>query len=93
MEIDLQQLMVYSCLQLSPKEQEKMLEELRDFACSVRFFPEVKTRGEGDPFPSPGQKLREDIPEQGLNPEEVLGQAPDREGVYFRMPRGPRRDT
>jgi aspartyl-tRNA(Asn)/glutamyl-tRNA(Gln) amidotransferase subunit C len=74
-----------ACLKLSPEEEVALQEDLNRL---LGFFERLRELNLQEPPPGEQQgRLRPDLPEPSLNPEEVLRSAPSTHEGYFQVPR------
>lgn len=88
-EIDIAKVARLARLDLAPDELESygaQLQVVLEHAARVQALPTDGVVPTSHPLPQ-RNVLREDVVAPGLDREEVLGQAPDRDGDYFRVPR------
>jgi aspartyl-tRNA(Asn)/glutamyl-tRNA(Gln) amidotransferase subunit C len=73
---------------LGPEEREKLRLQLDRILGFVRKLQDIDTGDTGEPREGPrrGAAPAPDEPRECLDREEVLSQAPDREGAFFRVP-------
>jgi aspartyl-tRNA(Asn)/glutamyl-tRNA(Gln) amidotransferase subunit C len=88
-EIDIAKVARLARLDLTPEELESygaQLEVVLEHAARVQALPTNGIPPTSHPLPQ-RNVLREDVVGDSLDREEVLSQAPDRDGDYFRVPR------
>jgi aspartyl-tRNA(Asn)/glutamyl-tRNA(Gln) amidotransferase subunit C len=72
-------------IELEPEERDRLRLQLGRILGFVRRLQDVETADEGSRGPE-GAAPSADEPGECLDRDEVLGQAPDTEGGYFRVP-------
>lgn len=70
---------------LDTEDRDRLRFQLDRILGFVRKIQEIETGGDGSPEPG-GSAPAADNPQECLNREEVLGQAPEREEGFFRVP-------
>lgn len=78
-----------SCLELAPEEKAARKKDLEDILAYMEKLGELDTDGLAEmthPFDS-ANRFRPDEVTNGDRTEELLANAPDRRGSYFRVPR------
>ncbi len=75
-------------LELSPEERQALRGDLERILAYFRKLGEVDTEGVPmfEPLPGRTNAWRDDEPEDSLPPEAALGNAPEREDGYFKVP-------
>ncbi|MDP5170164.1 MAG: Asp-tRNA(Asn)/Glu-tRNA(Gln) amidotransferase subunit GatC [Bacteroidia bacterium] len=82
-------------LEIPEESKEGLLQDLQQMLDFVEHLQEVEVEGVS-PMISPGEAFFNgvaDIPEPPLDRERMLGQAPDRHGPFFRLPKVVNKDV
>ena len=88
-----------AALELSPEEADYLYQQLNNQLTAVAELAAIpldkdtQAASHGVPYtPENSPQVREDVLDPYPNPEEILAQAPDTDGIYFVVPDIPRED-